>query len=310
MIAASNVNLFSGHIAELNDSENAEIIFLVNDDLQKAFLRKQVYYYNARRIPEEDPLNKYIYIDMEVTFICNKVQISEMVSKWIVIMCWSKEHTLGDKIDIKAGMIHVPGYICSLEDKEGILTTDEYNDQKLEVFFKLNKFFLNGKNLSSYPQLVDQLNAKTTLYFDALPCIPKENKYNCEWSATCVYKGPKPLMDNSVLKSTSKVATKVLQIIENNFHYPLYVYIIGKGKFFRSINDDFGLILAQFQDNLFKEILFHKKNAYVFNVRIAKNNLSDILKKGDKMHFIAVAAEVNNFIDWIAVHVSVCDYGE
>ncbi|KAI4482627.1 hypothetical protein M0804_008480 [Polistes exclamans] len=309
MIAASRVSLFNGHIAEINSSESAEIVFVLNDNLQKAYLCKQVYFYNARLIPDEDPLNKYVFTNMEVTFVCNNVRISELISRWVVVMCWPKEHSLGDKVDIKAGMIGISGYIFDLEDKQGTLHTVEYN-QRLKIFFTLDKFFLHEKNLPSHPNLIHQLDSETRVHFDAMPCIPKENKYNCEWCATCVYIGQKPAMENIMLDSTNETATQVLQVIHNNFTNPLCVYIIGKGKFFRSIDDEFGLILAQFQDNLFKEILFHKKNAYVFNICMANEKLSDIFKKGDKMHFIAIAAEVDKFIDWIAVHVSVCDYGE
>ncbi|XP_043495347.1 uncharacterized protein LOC122519744 isoform X1 [Polistes fuscatus] len=307
MVLTSTINLFNGRITELRHPECAEVIFLINNEVHKAYMSKQVYYYNARIIPEEDPLNKYIYVNMEVTFIGNIVKINGLVSKWVVIMCWPKEHSLGNKVDIKPGMIRVLGRIFNLEDNQGVLTADEYDDH-VEVFFMLDKFFLYGKNLSSHPELVNQINVMSTVYFDAVPCIPKENKYNCKWCATCVYIGPKPTMDK--LEPTDKISTKVLQIIQKNFNIPLCMYVIGKGKFLKSINDDFGLILAQFQDNLFKEILFHKKNAYVFNICMANEKLSNIFEKGDKMHFVAIAAKVNNFIDWIAVHVSVCDYGE
>lgn len=58
------------------------------------------------------------------------------------------------------------------------------------------------------------------------------------------------------------------------------MFLIGQGILLENINNDFGIILGEFQYNIFKEILFHKKNTYLFKMCLDKYNLTDLLKRG------------------------------
>lgn len=150
------------------------------------------------------------------------------------------------------------------------------------------------------------------IFFDAVPCIPEENEYNCEWYATCVFKGKRPNVNNIVPEPLiDDLGTEeILQVIENCFINPSSMFLIGKGILLNTINNDFGLILGEFQYNIFKEILFHKNNTYVFKMCLDKYGLPDILKRGDRMKFVAIGAPPGFFVEWIAIQVSVCDAGE
>ncbi|XP_015185407.1 PREDICTED: uncharacterized protein LOC107071170 isoform X1 [Polistes dominula] len=311
VVAIKNVRLFDGRIKALNSNGTAEIVFSYNGKLQIAALDKHTFFYNAREIPKQERLSKYVSVNTEVFFIGNYIKTDAIREQWLTLMCWPKEHSLGDKIVIKGGMVNIPGRIINLDDKEGFLNPIECDDQPLKVFFTLNESYFHGTKLSTQPELLAKLNTNTILYFDALPCLPKENKYNCEWRATCVYVGKRPSLDNAVVESSNEATKQILLDIQKCFIFPLSMFIVGKGQFVVSIDDNFGLILAQFQDNVYKEILFHKKNAYVFNMCLENEKLSNIFKKGDKLHFIAVEAKkFVGLIKWFAIQVSVCDYGE
>ncbi|XP_015185408.1 PREDICTED: uncharacterized protein LOC107071170 isoform X2 [Polistes dominula] len=281
VVAIKNVRLFDGRIKALNSNGTAEIVFSYNGKLQIAALDKHTFFYNAREIPKQERLSKYVSVNTEVFFIGNYIKTDAIREQWLTLMCWPKEHSLGDKIVIKGGMVNIPGRIINLDDKEGFLNPIECDDQPLKVFFTLNESYFH------------------------------ENKYNCEWRATCVYVGKRPSLDNAVVESSNEATKQILLDIQKCFIFPLSMFIVGKGQFVVSIDDNFGLILAQFQDNVYKEILFHKKNAYVFNMCLENEKLSNIFKKGDKLHFIAVEAKkFVGLIKWFAIQVSVCDYGE
>lgn len=227
-------------------------------------------------------------------------------------MCWPKEQTIGVSVDIKIGLQFISGIICNLNKDHGVLITNDVAGVEYKVYFMVNKFYNHGKRLNINQTLEDILNINDSVFFDAIPCIPEENEYNCKWYATCVFKGKRPTVLNILPEpSTGDAASdQVLRIIDNCFTNPRIMFVIGKGILMNALNDDFGVILAEFQYNIFKEVLFHRKNASLFKMCLANYRLPEILKRGDRMKFIAVGAPPGFFVEWIAIQVSVCESGE
>lgn len=56
-----------------------------------------------------------------------------------------------------------------------------------------SKFFLFGKRLAGKRSLREMLTENDPLQFDAEMCEPNEENYNCNWFATMVWKGKKPV---------------------------------------------------------------------------------------------------------------------
>jgi len=89
-------------------------------------------------------------------------------------------------------MVSVPGNIASITKRHGILTTvDSFNNEH-SVAFLASKVYLHGKRFSSSKMLSTQLSVDDMVFFDAIPCIPEEEKDNCGYFATCVFLGKRP----------------------------------------------------------------------------------------------------------------------
>nr|XP_050857719.1 uncharacterized protein LOC127067153 [Vespula vulgaris] len=312
MATKSSLHFVVGHINRVLSINSAEIVFMLDDKLQKVYLKKEKYFHNGRLIPQDESLFRYIKCGMKVKFSCRILRQQKCLYGWIALMCWPTEQTLGLSVSLKVGMQYISGRIFTLDEKHGVLVTNDITGKEYKVYFLTSNFFYHGKKLDLSQSSLNEISLTDVIFFDAVPCIPEENEYNCEWYATCVFKGKRPNMNNIVPEPLiDDLGTEeILQVIENCFINPNSMFLIGKGILLNTINNDFGLILGEFQYNIFKEILFHKNNTYVFKMCLDKYGLPDILKRGDRMKFVAIGAPPGFFVEWIAIQVSVCDAGE
>lgn len=313
MVTRSCLHGVSGYINRILSVDSAEIMFPLDGNLERVYLKKDKYYHNGRLIPQEEPLYKYIKCNMEVKFSCQILKQSEKhIFGWVALMCWPKEESLGLSVNVKIGLQYILGRVSILEKDHGVLTTKDIAGIEYTVFFLASRFYNNGKRLMSSQTLNNVLNLDDEVYFDAIPYIPEENEYNCEWYATCVFKGKRPSMANVTPEPClgNDATNQVMQIIDNCFTNPRIMFVIGKGMLMNVLNDDFAIILGEFQHNSYKEVLFHKKNASLFKMNLANYSLTEIFKKGDRMKFIAVGTPPGFFVEWVAIQVSVCESGE
>ncbi|XP_046824242.1 uncharacterized protein LOC124426527 [Vespa crabro] len=312
MATKSSLHCVVGHVNRVLSVNSAEIIFLLDNKLQKVYLTKEKYFHNGRLISQDEPFYKYIKCGMKVKISCQILrQQRQRLYEWIALACWPYDQTLGSSVCLKVGLQYISGRISNIDKDHGVLITTDTTGIEYKIYFLTNNFYYHGKKLDVSQIILNEINS-TNIFFDAIPCIPEENEYNCEWYATCVFKGKRPIINNILSEpSISDFRIKeILQIIENSFINPQSVFLIGKGILLNTMNNDFGLILGEFQYNIFKEILFHKNNTYVFKMCLDKYGLSDLLKRGDRMKFIAVGAPPGFFVEWIAIQVSICDAGE
>ncbi|KAL2715076.1 hypothetical protein V1478_014774 [Vespula squamosa] len=313
MATKSSLHFVVGHINRVLSVNSAEIIFILDGKLQKVYLKKEKYFHNGRIIPQDEPLFRYIKCGMKVKFSCQILkQQKQRLYEWVALMCWPMEQTLGLNVCLKVGMQYISGRISTLDEKHGVLITNDITGKEYKVYFLTSNFFYHGKKLDLSQNSLNEISSIDIIFFDAVPCIPEENEYNCEWYATCVFKGKRPSINNILpdLPIFDLGVNEILQTIENCFIKPNSMFLIGKGILLNVMNNDFGLILGEFQYNIFKEVLFHKNNTYVFKMCLDKYGLSDVLKRGDRMKFVAIGAPPGFFVEWIAIQVSVCDSGE
>ncbi|KAI4492114.1 hypothetical protein M0802_010011 [Mischocyttarus mexicanus] len=302
------VKLITGHINRILDRCTAEIVFTLKEVKHTATVDFKSYLYNAKPVISEiSSFEAFAYVRMEVDFIAECLtQPNEKPARWNIILCWPKHHTLGNKVEMRQGVVSVVGYLTRKEKDEGVLAVDSSIDRVMIAYFTKSKLTFYSEELASSENWMSHLREMNKVRFDAIPCIPEDSADRYHWQATYLYIEPKSTISSVAPKSNSHVYRKVLQHIDDCWKNPQTLFVVGKGKFFLAIDDDFGLILAKFHDNIFRQVLFHKKNARVFNMCLENQKLSEILKKGDEMNFVA-AGNLPNYADWIAVSVSIHD---
>lgn len=303
-----------GHISRIISPKQAEIAFTLEGNQEYAYLERGKFYYNARTIPEDEPLSKYLRVDMQVKFSCTVLKKSDKHRfGWMVVMCWEKDQTPGLSTDVSIGLVYVKARITLLEERHGILLILDTMGKEHEVYFTADKFYNQGRRLPDSKSLFHELSKDETVFCDAIPCIPEENDHNCTWLATCVFKGKRPDLsenDGAEITPLAKDESYLLRVTDICTRNPQTMFIRGRGVVFNIINDDFGLILAEFQYNNYQRILFHRKNVFLFKLSLAESELTSILAEGDRIRFVAVGAPPGFIVNWIAVQISVCDTGK
>lgn len=107
--------------------------------------------------------------------------------------------------------------------------------QEQRVFFMRSKFFLFGKRLAGKRSLREMLTENDPLQFDAEMCEPNEENYNCNWFATMVWKGKKPIGEWQDRGVGVKVTRWVCKGTSGGSHlgslfllliFPLYLYVM------------------------------------------------------------------------------------
>lgn len=170
-------------------------------------------------------------------------------------MCWPTEQTLGLSVSLKVGMQYISGRIFTLDEKHGVLVTNDITGKEYKVYFLTSNFFYHGKKLDLSQSSLNEISLTDVIFFDAVPCIPEENEYNCEWYATCVFKGKRPNMNNIVPEPLiDDLGTEeILQIIENVSILPMKHNIL--------------LFIYQiiFHACIFSLLVFHQSKFYVSN---------------------------------------------
>lgn len=99
-----------------------------------------------------------------------------------------------------------------------------------------------------------------------------------------------------------------LQIIKN----PHSQFIRGKGQIMQVLSEEYGIALGAVNEKQthWQSILFHRSCASLFKHSLAKTDLQQVFKEGDKIRFIAASAPKGFSAQWVASHISVDVVGE
>ncbi|KAK0076438.1 hypothetical protein PV325_005363 [Microctonus aethiopoides] len=333
----------SGVISDILSDNEAVIRFKKDDRDQNALIQKNKFYHNGQVIPKDERWDNYIAIGMMVKFNAQKSSCAEYsYCDWCAIICWSFVSNLLNKITIKSGFAYMSGQVIDINNQRGILNTFDATGQSLRILFidknvYIDKQKFTGKHLQEVLRVHDHVS------FDAIPCISEGNDEACEWFATIVYKGKRPNLAKSKVMNINKRTrlndglyefwksvynSSIIKDNSNDFHLNLLnsdfkiqchnfiqqhinnpdtLFISGKGIVMDIVNDEFGIILGEFKNNLFQTIIFHRRNVFLYKISLKLSNLSEILCSGDRIKFIAVGAPSGFLTDWIAVQICISD---
>lgn len=127
-------------------------------------------------------------------------------------MCWPCEQTLGSSVHFKVGIRYISGRISNIDKNHGVLITTDITGGEYKVYFLTSNFYCNGEKVDAPHRMINEI-----IFFDAVPCIPEENEYNCKWYATCVFQGKRPTISKILPEPSTCVSgiNKIFQIIEN-----------------------------------------------------------------------------------------------
>lgn len=119
------------------------------------------------------------------------------------MMCWPNRDPGGSskpksEVSLCTGLISVSGMVSSMTKRHGVLAMIDDSDNEQNIAFLASKVYLYGKRFPSSKMLSSQLNIDDKMYFDAIPCIPQEDKDNCTYFATGVFLGKRPQQAHSM----------------------------------------------------------------------------------------------------------------
>ncbi|XP_015592817.1 uncharacterized protein LOC107266644 isoform X2 [Cephus cinctus] len=285
-----------GKVSQIVGPDKAEIQFVLHENVETALLKKDRFYHNGRRLTENEPFEKYIKCGLQVKFSCH---IFDSTPKnaygWYVTICWRHKTESETQIQMCTGMTNVLGEVTKLKKRHGTLTMEDNAGRERKVHFLASKFYVRGKRFPGSKVLSSELSLDDKVFFDAIPCMPEENEENCEWFATCVFKGQRPqckddeklndnILGNLVPQTSSdrimKSGACLAEIVKLYINDPRNVFVSGAGVVLDIFNDDYGIILGEFQRNLCETIVFHRRNAFLFKMSLAHSKLGETFMEG------------------------------
>lgn len=288
-----------GTVSDMIGLDKAEIEFQLNNKIEKALLWKNKFFYYGKHVSESKHLTDYIIVGSKVVFSChvlNSQENNDGQTVWYIVICQNYEEKVNKQLNLKTGLVNISGCIRDIQKRHGVLYTDHNSEM---VYFLASKYYIDGKRLSSSRSLNEVLQVNDIVFFDAIPCIPEENEFLCNWFAILVFRGKRPDEKPKPQKSY------IYDCIGRCTNEARTVFFFGTGTIINIFNEDLGLILGQFRVNQFQTVLFHRKNAFLFKICLANVDLNQIFVEGDSVNFIAVGAPEGFVTDWVAIQVSV-----
>ncbi|XP_012273671.1 uncharacterized protein LOC105696079 [Orussus abietinus] len=161
----------------------------------------------------------------------------------------------------------------------------------------------NEKTLIS---VAKELNVKLSMKNTKNTFVEKQN-ISCNDKA--VIKSDTPNIENKCqLLDNIQKPQDIIQTISRYINDSRNIFITGQGILLDIVNEEYGILLGEFKPNDFQPILFHRKNAFLFKMKLSHSKLSEIFIEGDRLRFIAVRAPYGFVTSWIAIQVSVQSY--
>lgn len=302
-----------GTVSAVLNRYKAVLEFQDNGVKQRALLKVEKLYSKPELNPDgiEYPINYFVNIGTCVKFLCHKFdETGEHKCGWYVADVLSVGLSLTDPKLLNglcSLMMNRVGTVSQIDKRQGIISlVDEYDHQH-DILFLASKFYISGKRINVKQALNSVLALNDKLYFDAVPVDLEENDNRFSWFATVAWKHKKPDIDYEVpVKEEDPNLATIKTIIQN----PKSQFMRGKGQILRILNYEYGVALGVVnnQGNHWQSILFHRSNASLFKYKLKTTDLQQVLKKGDKIRFIAAAAPAGFSTQWVAsfIGIDVC----
>lgn len=132
---------------------------------------------------------------LQVIFSChvlNNQESNDGQHIWYIVICQNYEEKPNRQLNLKTGLVNMSGCVREVHKRHGVLYTDHNPDKNSMIYFLASKFYIEGKRFSSSRSLNEVLQINDIVFFDAIPCIPEENEFQCNWFAILVFKGKHP----------------------------------------------------------------------------------------------------------------------
>ncbi|GLG99067.1 hypothetical protein R5R35_012193 [Gryllus longicercus] len=226
---------------------------------------------------------------------------------WYITNAWliNDSSIAGRTPGVFLGLYNCSGKVQKLQNRLGVLCFRDHNETEHLVLFLASKCFIRGKRINAKQSLSTVLSEEDMLLFDAVPCIPEENEFGCDWFATFVWlQGPRP-HDYNTSSAPGLSPTSLLLQYKMIASCPRSLFVRGKGQVLKIVNNEYGTALMSVQNNRWDSVLFHRSVCYLFKACLSTQDLNELLLEGDKLSIIAVPAPKSMIAQWIAVQVAV-----
>lgn len=186
----------SGVVEEMFLPGKAILTFQLNGQVQRVLLWVKCFVHQGKVLDKSDSFAGKLSIGDVLHFDCHVYdkESSDNCQWYAARAC--KEAVSEASVQPNPRVISQNGYISEVDHGKGVIVFDFY-DEEQRVFFMRSKFFLFGKRLAGKRSLREMLTENDPLQFDAEMCEPNEENYNCNWFATMVWKGKKPIVGNA-----------------------------------------------------------------------------------------------------------------
>lgn len=312
IIMSSGMMNVAGTVTDLKQRHGTLIMIdLLESEHRVHFLASKVYLF-GKRLAASKPLTSHLQIDDKVYFdaIPCFPEENNQNCNWFATcvhkgkkpeLFFYKDPSKTEKPDIEKEKILnqkiLNQFVESIKSEDKTVrgeTPTDHRDLLINGLHKdVDNLILNSDSSPTRSQLHESANDSTGVY----DSLSKQNKTLAEEKQTPEDSHPKvePSRSNAQMLHDIKLLT----------NDPRVVFAISEGIILDVINEEYGVILGEFQRNVFQSILFHRSNAFLFKMSLAHSKLNEIFIEGDRVRFIAVEAPKTLVCDWIATQVSV-----
>ncbi|XP_068086634.1 uncharacterized protein [Anabrus simplex] len=295
-----------GNVIDLHPPFKCTVTFSEQGVAQRALLMSERLVVDGRKAIPGMQIQDYLQIGSCVRFCCHEFDTAkDGMYDWFITNAWRlhKEDHITHISDGFLGLYNCVGKMVNLAKRQGVLVYTDHKGKEHNVLFLGSKLSMFGKRLSSKHSLQETITEEDQLLFDAVPCSPSENDFQCSWFATVVWKGKKPVMDyeSSGVSSDVSLVTQYKQVAAN----PKSFFVRGTGMVMSIIDDEFGLALLAIKNNRWESVLFHRSTVMLFKSSLPSDTpLKEVFNKDDRVCIIAAAAPKMFLAQWVATQVA------
>ncbi|XP_045114340.1 uncharacterized protein LOC123506363 isoform X1 [Portunus trituberculatus] len=323
----------TGLVEEVFLPGKAILTFLLNGQVQRVLLWVKSFIHQGKLLDKTDSFANKLSLGDVVHFHCHVYdKQSSDNCQWYAAKA-SKEPVSEATVQPSTKVINRSGYISEVDPGKGVILFD-FHEEENRVFFMRSKFFLFGKRLTGKRSLQEFLSENDPLQFDAEMCEPSDENYNCNWFATLVWKGKRPIgmglggLLGYTGGATSdpgmeEIASTLSGVTPSSYdEFPtlsLPPGLIdkqgykafevnnnlreGHGNVLKLFNEESGLALWMVRCNTWETVFFHRRNAFLDTVSLRNFDIQESFSEGTSLEISAVPALAEFPCRWIARRV-------
>ncbi|KAK3925385.1 Enoyl-CoA hydratase, mitochondrial [Frankliniella fusca] len=300
-----------GTVCALLNRYKAVLEFVDRGVQQRALLKVEKISCKPEYNPEgldDYPIDFFVSIGTIIKCLCHKFdETGEHKCGWYVAEVLAVGLNLLDPKLLNGlcdPMINRVGLVSQVDKRQAILTYTDDLDNQHDVLLLGSKMFISGKRVKAKQHLNKVITLNDKVYFDAVPVDAEENDKRFSWFATVGWKNIKPSID---YESVIPEADHILSVIKTISKNPKSQFIRGKGHIAHILSDEYGIAFGIVNDkgNHWQSILFHRSNVSIFKYYLTNEDSCTLLRRGDKIRFVAAAAPPAFSTQWVASYIGI-----